>query len=415
MGKRENLFASVSPVVGVILIFGLVSMLGDAVHEAARSVNGQYLSLLGVTAAQVGLVFGLGEFLGYALRLISGYLLDRTGRHWLYMFIGYGLHIGIPIMGLTCNWNILFILILMERVGKALRSPAKDTILSGVSEGRVGLGFAFGLQEALDQVGAFVGPLIFTTVFMVMGASGVPEFQLGYRWLLVPFLLLMLTVAWAERRVSGLQLKPVGSASLKSEALPRAFWLYCLFTVCVALGLVNFSLVGYHLKVKGLMADGTIAFLYACAMVVDALVALAVGRIYDRFKSKRAQRGAGVLVLVVVPVLTALLPLLTLGESRVALVSGILLMGVILGMHETVMRSAVADLTPYRKRGLGYGLFNTFYGLALLGGASLMGLLYDESLVGVLLWLVPAVEALALVVFWFLRKRLLGGGTVVKA
>lgn len=153
----------------MILIFGIISMMGDIVYESARSANSQYLNSLGISAALVGLVFGIGEFLGYFLRLVAGVLSDKSGKHWIFMFLGYGMLLVVPLMGLTMNWNILVVLILMERIGKALRSPAKDTILSGVAENQVGIGLAFGIQEAVDQIGAFIGPLVFTMVFYFFG------------------------------------------------------------------------------------------------------------------------------------------------------------------------------------------------------------------------------------------------------
>ena len=186
VNKKNSRF---TPVVTVIIIFGIISLLGDMVYEAARSANSQYFNLLNVNAAQVGLVFGIGEFLGYMLRLFSGIISDKSGKYWLFIFIGYGMLIVIPLMGLTKNWNILIVLILMERIGKSLRSPAKDTIVSGVAENQVGIGFAFGLQEALDQIGAFLGPLIFTLVFYLAGKDGISVYQLGYKVLVIPFIL----------------------------------------------------------------------------------------------------------------------------------------------------------------------------------------------------------------------------------
>ena len=162
--QRKIGLRSSSPALTIVLLFGVISMLGDLVHESARSVNGQYLSLVGLSATQVGLVFGLGEFLGYALRLLSGAWLDKSKRYWLFLFVGYGVHLVIPLMGLTTSWGWLYTFILLERIGKALRSPAKDTILSAVAENQIGLGYAFGIQEALDQLGAFLGPLIFTAL-----------------------------------------------------------------------------------------------------------------------------------------------------------------------------------------------------------------------------------------------------------
>jgi MFS family permease len=246
-----------TPAVVVIIIFGIISMLGDVVYESARSANSQYLNLLGISAAKVGLVFGIGEFLGYALRLLAGVMSDKSGRHWVFMFVGYGMLLVVPFIGLTMNWNILVVLILMERIGKALRNPAKDTVLSGVAENQVGVGFAFGLQEALDQIGAFAGPLIFTVIFYFTGKNGIAEYQLGYRSLILPFIILMLFLFYSYRKIQRDHLLPtVEQKDLHKEQLKPVFWIYTAFTFFCTLGFVNFSTVGYHLKANNLMSDG---------------------------------------------------------------------------------------------------------------------------------------------------------------
>lgn len=367
-----------TPAITVIIIFGIISMLGDMVYEGARSANSQYLNLLDISAAQVGLVFGIGEFLGYALRLIAGVLSDRTGKYWTFIFIGYGMLIAVPLIGLTLNWNILVVLILMERIGKSLRNPAKDTILSGVAENQVGIGFAFGLQEALDQLGAFAGPLIFTLVFFLAAESGIPQYQYGYKALIIPFIALMLFLIYAYRRIEKNNLLPPSpTKGFLSQSLSPMFWIYAAFTFFTTIGFVNFSVIGYHLKANHLLADGSITLLYAAAMMVDAIAALVVGKAYDTMKERSGKRTGGLLVLLAIPFITALLPLLTLSHSVTLIVIGMGVFGLVLGIHETIMRSAIADLTPFHKRGTSYGVFNTVYGLALLSGAALMGWLYD--------------------------------------
>ncbi len=389
-----------TPAVTVIVIFGIVSLLGDMVYESARSANGQYLNLLGNTAAEIGLVFGIGEFLGYFLRLVAGVLSDKSGRHWLFIFIGYGMLAAVPIMGFTLRWGPLVVLILMERIGKSLRNPAKDTILSGVAENQVGIGFAFGLQEALDQIGAFAGPLIFTLVFAVSARNGIPEYQTGYRLLLIPFGLLMVFLAWANRRITRENLVSAAAPrEFRAEKLQPVFWIYAAFTFFSTLGFVNFGLVGYHLKARGLMPDGDITLLYAGAMAVDAVTALLIGKAYDRMKRRTGVRTGGLVVLLMVPFLTLALPFLVLSGSTALIVVGMVLFGVVMGAHETVMRSAIADITPFSKRGTGYGVFNTGYGLAFLAGSALMGLLYDRELLWVIFAVACAAEAIAVVLY----------------
>jgi len=390
-----------TPAVQVVIIFGLISMLGDMVYEAARGANSQYLNLLGFSAAKVGLIFGFGEFLGYFLRLIAGVWSDKSSKYWLFLFTGYGMLLVVPLIGLTMNWNILVVLILMERIGKALRSPAKDTIISTVAENQVGIGFAFGLQEALDQLGAFSGPLFFALVFFLTGRNGVLQYQLGYRLLILPFVALMLFLAYAQRRVHRGNLAPIVTPKgFEAESLRPLFWLYTAFTFFCALGLVNFSIVGYHLKANALMSDGGITLLYSGAMIIDAVAAVMVGRAYDRIKQTSGRKTGGLLVLLGIPALTLMLPLLTLSPSVPLIVLGMAIFGVIIGMHETIMRSAIADITPVSKRGTGYGVFNAGYGLALLGGSALIGWLYDCGWMGTITVFTLVAEAIALALYY---------------
>ncbi|MGI6550980.1 MAG: MFS transporter [Syntrophomonadales bacterium] len=389
-----------TPAVVVIIIFGIISMLGDVVYESARSANSQYLNLLGISAAKVGLVFGIGEFLGYALRLLAGVMSDKSGRHWVFMFVGYGMLLVVPFIGLTMNWNILVVLILMERIGKALRNPAKDTVLSGVAENQVGVGFAFGLQEALDQIGAFAGPLIFTVIFYFTGKNGIAEYQLGYRSLILPFIILMLFLFYSYRKIQRDHLLPtVEQKDLHKEQLKPVFWIYTAFTFFCTLGFVNFSTVGYHLKANNLMSDGNITLLYSLAMLVDAGMALLVGKAYDRLKIKTGKKTGGILVLAAIPFITLLLPVLTLSDSTTLIIIGMMIFGIIMGTHETIMRSAIADITPFHKRGTSYGVFNTAYGLALLGGAALMGLLYDLNQTGLIIAFTCVAELIAIILY----------------
>ena len=404
--QRKIGLRSSSPALTIVLLFGVISMLGDLVHESARSVNGQYLSLVGLSATQVGLVFGLGEFLGYALRLLSGAWLDKSKRYWLFLFVGYGVHLVIPLMGLTTSWGWLYTFILLERIGKALRSPAKDTILSAVAENQIGLGYAFGIQEALDQLGAFLGPLIFTALFYFVGSSGLEVFQLGYQLLVIPFIILMVVLALVHRKFVREELTPEVDTTQKPPRLQPIFWIYSAFTFFVAFGLINFSLIGYHLKTQQIVSDGMVPILYAVAMAVDALVAIFIGKGYDRLKRQLRHKTGGVLILLIVPLLTAFVPLLTLSHSVSMLWIGMVLMGVVLGAHETVMRSAIADITPFSKRGIGFGIFNTVYGLSLLLGSLLMGWLYDLEQQPIIVAMTIISEGAAVALYVVLYKRI---------
>ncbi|MDD5449403.1 MAG: MFS transporter [Candidatus Omnitrophica bacterium] len=391
---------------GLIILFGLVSLFGDLAYEGARSVNGPYLKLLAVNAVTLGLITGIGEFLGYALRLISGYLSDKTKSYWFLTFLGYGLLISVPLLSLAGVWHVAAMFIIAERIGKAIRSPARDTILSQASS-QVGTGFGFGLHEAMDQIGAVAGPLVFTVLFMLIGKEriGIAAYQKGYAFLWVPFLLVMFCLFIAYRKVPHPAV--LEAEDIKREVpdkLSKIFWLYTLFTFVATLGFCSFILIAFHFKSANIITDAQIPLYYALAMGIDAAAALSIGKLYDVVKSRKANRYAGLNLLAVIPFMTLLMALSVFSRNRVFVIIGVLCWGVVMGIHETIMRSAIADVTSLRKRGSGYGIFNATYGLAVFVGSVALGFLYDRSIQFVITAII-IIECLAMVVFYYMRKE----------
>ena len=345
-----------------IIVFGIISLLGDIIYEGARSVNAQYLKGLGANALWVGIVAGLGEFVGYAIRLVSGYLSDKTRAYWLFTFIGYGLLITVPLLALTGIWQVAALLMIGERLGKALRSPAKDTILSQVTT-QVGRGLGFGIHEAMDQIGAIAGPLMFTFIF-----AYVVDYNLGYKIMWIPFILLMGVLIIAKMLVPHPEQFESTPHSNSSDALTPTFWLYNAFSAFAIIGFASFPIIAFHLKSQNIVSDMAIPLLYAIAMGVDAVFAIIIGRLYDK---------KGLSVLLVIPIASAIVPVVAFSFHWVAVTIGIILWGLVMAVHETIMRAAIADLTSLKKRGTGYGIFNTAYGLCMFIGATAMGWLYE--------------------------------------
>ncbi|MEK7699337.1 MAG: MFS transporter, partial [Planctomycetota bacterium] len=134
-----------------IVLLGIVSLFADMTYEGARSINGPYLAVLGASATTVGIIAGLGELIGHSLRLVSGYITDRIGRYWAITLFGYAINmIAVPAIALAGRWEIAAILMVTERIGKAIRTPARDAMLSHATR-EIGRGKGFGLHEALDQ------------------------------------------------------------------------------------------------------------------------------------------------------------------------------------------------------------------------------------------------------------------------
>jgi len=373
-----------------IILLGLVSCFGDIVYEGARSITGPFLAVLGASSAVVGIIAGVGEFLGYVLRLASGYLADKTRLYWPLTFLGYGALLSIPLLALAGNWEMAALLIILERIGKAIRTPARDTILSHATA-QVGRGFGFGLHEALDQIGAILGPLAISAMLFITHG-----YRLGFALLFIPALLVLFFLIVAQRKCP----TPVIFEARTKEGkkgmgkLPALFWIYVLFSFFSILGFVNFQLISYHFEVQSIISTAQIPIFYAIAMGVDAMVALIIGKLYDRI---------GLSCLFAIPLLTTLLPFFVFSHSYSIVLFSIILWGAIMGIHETIMRAAVADLTPLPRRATAYGIFNIIYGLAWLTGSSLIGLLYSISL-ELIIALVVASEVISMVFCWQLKK-----------
>lgn len=378
-----------------IILLGVVSLFGDITYEGARSITGPYLAVLGASAGVVGLISGLGEFIGYGLRLVSGYFTDRTKAYWPLTFIGYGLILSIPFLAFTHHWQAALVFIIMERMGKAIRSPARDAILSHATA-QVGRGFGFGIHEAMDQIGAVIGPLIFSLVFILKGG-----YREGFTILWIPAVLTLGVLLIARLKVSSPEkFEEHGSGQVVKEDIKnnpertRIFWLYILFIFLSVAGFLNFQLISYHLKVKAIVSDAQIPLFYAIAMAVDAFVAIIIGKTYDRI---------GLKSLLTIPFLTLCIPIFALSSRYSFLVIAVILWGAVMGIHETIMRAAIADITHIEKRGFAYGVFNAAYGFSWFFGSSVMGFLYGVSNNLIIIFVIM-MEIFSLPVFLLLKK-----------
>jgi len=389
----------------LIILFGIVSLLGDVIYEGARSINGQYLQTLGASATIIGLVAGVGEFLGYGLRLLSGYFSDKTKAYWFFTMLGYGLLASVPLLALAGVWQIAALFIITERIGKAIRNPARDTLMSHAAK-TVGTGWGFAVHEFLDQIGALLGPLLFALLFFSLGTGpkGIVEYQYGYSMLWIPFLFLIIAL-FITYFIFRYSQKPETIGKEKDKGrLSTTFWYYMCFTFLTTLGFINFVILGYHFKVISILSDAQIPLFYAVAMIVDGLLALMIGRLYDVLKTKRKNEEAGLLLLIIIPLLTLTIPIFIFLPSIYLIFTGVILWGAVMGTHETIMRAAIADITPTSKRGTGYGIFTATYGFAALFGGITAGTLYDYAL-SLLVAFIVITQVCAISLFFFMKRQ----------
>ena len=349
-----------------VVLLGVVSLFADVTYEGARSITGPYLALLGASATVVGMVAGFGEFIGYGLRLVSGYISDRTGKYWTLVLFGYGLNLlAVPMLALAGSWEIAALLMIAERMGKAIRTPVRDVMLAHATR-EMGRGWGFGLHEALDQIGAMLGPVIIAVVLYCKGS-----YQTGFAILLVPAFMALSVLVVSQLLYPRPRDLEINLAKLETRGFQGTFWLYLIAVALIAAGYADFPLIAYHFKKASVASDNWIPIFYAVAMGVDALSALLFGRLFDR---------VGVSILVVVSLLSSLFaPLVFLGNFYLAIV-GMALWGVGMGAQESVMRAAIAGMVPMNRRGTAYGVFNTGYGIFWFLGSAVMGVLYDISI-----------------------------------
>lgn len=375
-----------------VLLFGVVGLFSDFAYEGARSVNGSFLGLLGASGFTVGLIAGGGELVGYALRLLSGRAADRSGLYWSITLGGYLVQmLAVPALALATNWHSAALLMVLERAGKAIRKPAAGVMLAGAGE-RIGRGWAFGLYQALDQIGALLGPL---TVALVL-ARRHGDYPLAYAWLGLPALATLLLLAAARLRFAEAGSIRHRPAPATDGRYPPAFWWYLAGVALVGFGFADYPLIAYHFTHSGSVNEVWVPLLYAAAMGAGGAASLLVGRLYDR---------KGLIALVPLTLLIAAFPpLVFLGGFDAALI-GALLWGIGLGVHESVMSAAVAGMVPSQRLGSAYGLFTAIFGLAWFAGSATLGALYDISVTATVAVAVVA-PLLALPPLWMAARKL---------
>ncbi len=374
-----------------IVALGAISLFADVTYEGARSINGPFLGMLGASAAVIGIVSGAGELAGYVLRLFSGAAADRTRAYWVLTIVGYIINLlAVPFMALAGHWGVAAALIIAERAGKALRTPARDVMLSQASK-IVGRGRGFGLHEFMDQVGAFLGPL-----FVALALKESHHYPSAYALLAIPAGLALATLFVSIKLYPDpSRFEEHHAGGIATKGYPRAFWIYMTAAGLLAAGFVDFPLIAFHFQKTSVASPPEIPIFYSAAMGVEALTALAFGKLFDRIGMPALI--AGVLLS------AASSPLVFFGSFYTAL-GGMALWGAGMGAQQSLLRAKIADLVPTERRGAAYGIFNTAYGALWFLGSSAIGILYGRSLVSAVAFAVVT-QLAAIPLLLMVRRR----------
>jgi len=381
-----------------ILLMGIVSLFSDMTHEGARSVLGEYLNLAGASAATIGFVSGIGELCGYSLRLLSGFLADKTKRYWSLVIFGYVLQVlAIPALALVPEngWLIACTLIILERVGKAVKKPAKNTLVSfAASEVGTGKGFAF--LEFLDQLGAFLGPVILFVIASVKGTSNLfSTYRVCFALLGIPACITIGLVLFSRAKYPHPEVFEKAAEEQTEFRFKKSFLFYMAAICLFAFGFADFTLITLHAAKVEAYPAATLSLLYAAAMAVDAFSALFFGSLFDKI---------GLKALVYSTACSALFaPFVFLSGNPWLIGTGILLWGIGMGAQESIMKAAVSSIIPRSMRSTGFGIFETGFGIAWFLGSWLLGALYDIK--PLLLVLVSVAVQLLAIVFYVICIR----------
>lgn len=378
-----------------VVLFSMVSLFSDMTHESANSIRGAFLSLAGASAAVIGFVSGLGELVGYGLRYVFGRLTDRTRRYWPMVLFGYVLDVvAVPALALVGRngWVLACALFIIQRLGKAIKKPAKDTVMSFAAS-QEGVGKSFAIQELLDQIGAVLGPLLLYLIMLFQHRDDTfSDYRMCFAFLAIPGTITLLLLWLTYKRFP----HPEDFEPEPKEYVPfrvsKRFVVYILGISLFAFGFADYSLIVMHFSRQHLFTAAVLPLLYALAMLTDAASAFVFGWLFDR----HARLSLVVSTLVAAPFAVFAF----LGSDVASVVIGVVLWGIGMGAQESILKAAVATMVPKRSRATGYGIFECCFGAAWFLGSWLLGVLYDQSLVAMVIVSVAA-QLLAAIVFWW--------------
>ena len=377
--KKKN----ISTAMLFIILFGIVSLFSDMTHEGASSIRGAYLALLGASAGTIGFISGLGELVGYSMRYVFGKITDKTRMYWPMVIFGYILDIlAVPALALVGEkgWIAASILLVIQRMGKAIKKPAKDTIMSFAAS-QEGVGKSFGIQEMLDQIGAFLGPFFLYLVMLFKTEGSTFEiYRTCFAFLAIPGFITILLLLFTRRKFPNPEHFEPESKKNESFVMKKSFVFYIVGISLFAFGFMDYALIIMHISknIGGLgtsllfIREETLPLLYAGAMLVDAIAALIFGHLYDK-KGTRA--------LVISTLLSAPFSLFIFGiKSEWAILFGLVLWGIGMGAQESILKAAVTSMVPKKNRASGYGIFECSFGIFWFLGSWLLGVFYSKSL-----------------------------------
>lgn len=400
--KRKKIDLFSRSAFSFIFLIGIVSLFSDLTHEGATSILGPYLHTLGVSAAGIGFISGFGELIGHSLRLATGYITDKTRRYWPLTIFGYCLDLfSIPLLALVPkgDYKWVFILLIFQKIGKAIKKPAKDTILSFAAT-QEGVGRSFAIQEALDQLGAFLGPIFVFLILKSRNSNPLTDldYKVAFLFLGIPALITVLLLIFSKLTFPNPEnFEPeVLNNKANGSIITKQILLYLIGIAFFAAGFMDYSLISMHISKSLHDFSELLPLVYSIAMAVDAFAALFFGRYFDK-------KGLNSVIIATICSAAFAIPIFLSTKLSLQMV-GIFLWGIGMGTQESVMKAIVSKYVAKKNRSLGFGIFQTVFGIAWFLGSWLMGSLYDNHRMTMVLFSVST-QILAIIFFTLSKKE----------
>ncbi len=362
----EQRFAILRQLPPSVWVLGCVSLLMDISSEMIHSLLPMFLvSTLGASVATVGLIEGFAEACAQVVKVFSGALSDYVGnRKWLAV-AGYALGaLSKPLFAIAPSVGVVFTARLIDRVGKGIRGAPRDALVADVTPLKL-RGAAFGLRQALDTVGAFVGPLLAVGLMLLWGN----EFRRIFWLAIVPGGLAVLLLAFGIREPeSSTRSNPMRMANLKK--LRRPYW--WVVAIGAMLTLARFSEAFLVLRaMQGGMPLALIPLVMVAMNIIYALSAYPFGKLADTMShNKMLMTGLGILI--------AADLVLAHGSGWSTVLVGVALWGLHMGLTQGLLSTMVANTAPPELKGTAFGFFNLVSGVSMLLASSLAGLLWEH-------------------------------------
>lgn len=352
-----------------IWILGFVSMLMDISSEMIHSLLPLFMvTTLGASAFAIGLIEGLAEATALIVKVFSGTLSDYLGKRKGLAVFGYALGaLTKPLFALAPSLGIVLTARLLDRVGKGIRGAPRDALVADITPAHL-RGAAFGLRQSLDTLGAFLGPLLAVGLMLLWANDFRAVFWVAVIPGMMAIALLLFGLREPAHRQGDKRMNPIRRENL--ERLGASYW--WVVVIGAVFTLARFSEAFLVLRAQqGGIPMALVPLVMVAMNLVYALSAYPFGKLSDRMSHTRLL-AFGLLVLIAAD--------LTLASSNHwgAVLAGVALWGVHMGMTQGLLAAMVADTAPADLRGTGYGFFNLVSGIAMLAASVVAGLLWDR-------------------------------------